>query len=135
MRYAIWYHLHNLKNVRNTHGGVLLLVKLQALACNFTKRNTPPWMFLRFLNCTNDTKSRNGSQIPNRTTHHICISLTHWATLPNLPNLLYSYISTLLPHIFFSSFLDIILSTINCSYHAMHIFLLQILLLNQNLQV
>ena len=29
---AIWYHLHNLKYVKNTHGGVLLLVKLQALA-------------------------------------------------------------------------------------------------------
>ena len=27
---AIWYHLHNLKNVKNTYGGVLLLVKLQA---------------------------------------------------------------------------------------------------------
>ena len=27
---AIWYHLHNLKNVKNTHGGVLLLEKLQA---------------------------------------------------------------------------------------------------------
>ena len=33
MRYAIWYHLYNLKNVKNTHGGVLLLVKLQVLAC------------------------------------------------------------------------------------------------------
>ena len=30
MRYAIWYHLYNLKNVKNTHGGVLILVKLQA---------------------------------------------------------------------------------------------------------
>ena len=28
MRYAICYHLYNLKNVKNTHGGVLLLVKL-----------------------------------------------------------------------------------------------------------
>ena len=28
---AIWPHLYNLKNVKNTHGGVLLLVKLQAL--------------------------------------------------------------------------------------------------------
>ena len=28
MRCAIWYHLHNLKNVKNTHGGVLILVKL-----------------------------------------------------------------------------------------------------------
>ena len=27
---AIWYHLYNLKNVKNTHGGVLILVKLQA---------------------------------------------------------------------------------------------------------
>ena len=26
---AIWYHLYNLKNVKNTHGRVLLLVKLK----------------------------------------------------------------------------------------------------------
>ena len=26
---AIWYHLHNLKNVKNTHEAVLLLVKLK----------------------------------------------------------------------------------------------------------
>ena len=26
---AIWYHLYNLKKVKNTHRGVLLLVKLQ----------------------------------------------------------------------------------------------------------
>ena len=25
---VIWYHLYNLKNVENTRGGVLLLVKL-----------------------------------------------------------------------------------------------------------
>ena len=30
VRCAIWYHLYNLKNVNNTHGGMLLLVKLQA---------------------------------------------------------------------------------------------------------
>ena len=29
MRCAIWYHLYNLKNVKNTHGGVLILIKLQ----------------------------------------------------------------------------------------------------------
>ena len=34
MRYAIWYHLYNLKNVKNTPEGVLLLVKLQAEVCN-----------------------------------------------------------------------------------------------------
>ena len=45
---AIWYHLFNLKNVKNTHGGMLLLVKLQAEACNYTKSNTPPWKFFTF---------------------------------------------------------------------------------------
>ena len=51
-----------LKSVKNTHGGVLILVKLQAEACNFTKGNIPPWVFSRFLNCTNGTKSRNAPQ-------------------------------------------------------------------------
>ena len=37
-----------LKNVKNTHGGVLLLAKLQAKACNFTKSNTPSWVFFTF---------------------------------------------------------------------------------------
>ena len=49
VRCAICYSLHNLKNVKNTHGGVLILVKLQAEACNFTKTNTPPWVFFTFL--------------------------------------------------------------------------------------
>ena len=38
MRCAIWYHLHNLKNVKNTHGEVLIF-----------KINTPPWVFFTFL--------------------------------------------------------------------------------------
>ena len=61
---AIWYHLYNLKNVKNTHGGVLLLVvKLQALACNFTtKSNTPPWVFFTCFKLHNGAKSRNASQ-------------------------------------------------------------------------
>ena len=29
MFWAIWYRLYYVKNVKNTHGGVLLLVKLQ----------------------------------------------------------------------------------------------------------
>ena len=49
MRCAIWYHLYNLKNVKNTHGEVLNLVKFQAKACNFTKINTHPWVFFTFL--------------------------------------------------------------------------------------
>ena len=44
----IWCHMYNLKNVENTHGVVLLLVKLQASACNFNKSNTPPWLFFTF---------------------------------------------------------------------------------------
>ena len=49
MRCTIWYHLYNFKNVKNAHGEVLLLVKLQAaLGCNFTKSNTPPWVFFTF---------------------------------------------------------------------------------------
>ena len=40
---AIWYHLYNLKNVKNAHEGVLLLVKLQA-----TKSNIPPSVFFTF---------------------------------------------------------------------------------------
>ena len=56
------------KTVKNTHGGVLILVKLKAFACNFTKINTPPWVFFTFLNCTNGTKLRNALHMPNRKT-------------------------------------------------------------------
>ena len=54
---AIWYHLINFKNVKNTHGGVLLLVKLQA-----SKSNTPPWVFFMFF------KLYKWYQIAQRTT-------------------------------------------------------------------
>ena len=38
---------------REKHPYVLLLVKLQASACNFTKNNTPPWVFFTFFKlCT-----------------------------------------------------------------------------------
>ena len=46
MHCAIWYHLYNLKNVKNTYGEMSLLVKLQAY---FTKSNNPPWAFFLFL--------------------------------------------------------------------------------------
>ena len=42
---AIWYHLYNLETVKNTHGGMSLLVKLQAYV---TKSNTPLWVFFTF---------------------------------------------------------------------------------------
>ena len=34
--------------MEKTHGAVLLLVKLQAEACNFTKSNTPSRVFFTF---------------------------------------------------------------------------------------
>ena len=48
VRCAIYYHMHHLKNGKNTHGGVLLLVELQAEAYNFDKSKTPPWVFFTF---------------------------------------------------------------------------------------
>ena len=44
---TIWYHLNNLKNVKNTHGGELLVPKV-------TLRHG---CFSRFSNCKNGTKS------------------------------------------------------------------------------
>ena len=38
----------NIKNLKITHGGVLLLVKLRAKATIIPKSNTHPWMFLTF---------------------------------------------------------------------------------------
>ena len=55
--FAIWYHLHNSKNVKNTHGGKLVLVALQALR----KVKLLHRCFSRFLNCSNGTKSRKAS--------------------------------------------------------------------------
>ena len=63
MRCSIWYQLHNLKTVKITHGGVLLLVKIKAETCNFFKSYAPPWVFSRFLNCTNGNKLRKASHL------------------------------------------------------------------------
>ena len=60
---TLWCYLYNLKNVENTHGGVLLLVKLQAKACIFTKSNTPPCVFFTFF------KLFKRYQIAQRTTY------------------------------------------------------------------
>ena len=58
--WVIWYHLCNLKNVKNTHEGVLLLVKLQTETCYFTKSNIPSSVFFTFCN---GSKSRKASQL------------------------------------------------------------------------
>ena len=54
--------MYSLKNMKNTHGSVLLLVKLQAksLQLNFTKSNTLPRVFFTFF------KLQKLYQIPQR---------------------------------------------------------------------
>ena len=59
---AIWYNLYNLKNVKNAHGGVVLLLSCRLKPYNFIKSNTPPWVFFRLFQL---------KMIPNRATHHI----------------------------------------------------------------
>ena len=48
MLFAIWYHLYNVKNMKSTHGEVLLLIKLQASAYSFTKVSFLLWVLFRF---------------------------------------------------------------------------------------
>ena len=55
---AIWYYLYNLRNVKNTYGGVLLLKPATLL-----KVTVLHGCFSRFLNCINGTKSRNAPHI------------------------------------------------------------------------
>ena len=45
-RFAQFGTMYNLKTLKNTHGRVLLLVKLQSEACDF---GTPSWVFLTIL--------------------------------------------------------------------------------------
>ena len=56
MRCTIWYHLYDFKNVKKTHGGVLILATL-------LKLTLPHGCFSRFLICTNATKSHNAPNI------------------------------------------------------------------------
>ena len=63
MRCTIWYHLYNLKNAKNTHGGVLILVTSRFQPATLRKLTLLHGCFSRFLNCTNGTKSRNASHI------------------------------------------------------------------------
>ena len=55
--------IRSLKNVKNTHRGVLLLVKLQASVCNLLKVTLLHGCFPRFLNCPHGAKSRNTPQM------------------------------------------------------------------------
>ena len=46
---TIWHHFYNLKNVTNTDGEVLLLVKVADNSLQLTKNNTPSMVLLTFL--------------------------------------------------------------------------------------
>ena len=61
MHCAIGYPLYNFKNLESTHGGALRLANCRLKP--ETKSNTTPWVFSRFLNCTNGTKSRKASHL------------------------------------------------------------------------
>ena len=50
VRCAIWQHLYNFKKVKNTHGGVLILVKLQAKAKQSNNLNPFPQISINSLN-------------------------------------------------------------------------------------
>ena len=66
----MWYHLCNLKNVKNIRGEVILSVKLQAEFCNFTQINTSSWGLFMFFKYKNSTKSRKASHIRVSSSHN-----------------------------------------------------------------
>ena len=61
---AIWNHSYNFKNMKNTHGGVLLLVELQPftriLAFNFLKSSMGVFHIFKIV-----------QMVPDRARHHI----------------------------------------------------------------
>ena len=67
---AIWYHLYNIKNVKNTHGGVLLLV---------LKVTPLHGCFSCFLNCSNDNKPRKAPHMVNGGMCFIYKGICHWS--------------------------------------------------------
>ena len=60
---AIWYQLYNFKNIKNTRGRLLLLVKLHADSATLLKVTLLHGCFLRFLNSVNGAKSCKAFEI------------------------------------------------------------------------
>ena len=82
VRCTIWYHLYNLKNVKNTHGGVLILVK---------SRNAPHIGTLESFIYTRKKKQAGSKSKINNTHRHCYVFITdselvnfHWITLDNV---------------------------------------------------
>ena len=71
IRLAIWYPFVQSKNVKNTHGGVPLLVKLQAFSQQI-KVTFFHGCFSRFLNCKNGDKSCKTSHLAKTSLKSMC---------------------------------------------------------------
>ena len=86
MRCATWYHLHNLKNVKNNHGGVLLLVKLQASACKLRKwyqiAQRMAYYFLRLKYVTHQPQVEKKSLHPQIHIYPQFTSSQNWTLVP-----------------------------------------------------
>ena len=68
---AICYHLYSLEDVKNTCGGVLLLVTKNTFLHRYSSR---------FLNCTNATKLRKASQMWKITQNLWCLDSKNFST-------------------------------------------------------
>ena len=84
MLFAIWYHLYNLKCLKNTQGGVLLLVsgtllKVPLLCGCFSALLSPPWVFFIFVKLEKWTELRKASCSDS--------SYFQWVLVPRVPNL------------------------------------------------
>ena len=51
---AIWYHLQNIKNIENTHGGVLLLITFS----NAKSNSKSKWVFFKIIQIVPNRKKR-----------------------------------------------------------------------------
>ena len=71
-----------IQNVKNTHGGMLILKPATLLKLTLLHRR-----FSRFWNCTNSTKSRNAAHLIIKHKHNLEMSYDNWIQL-NLSSIL-----------------------------------------------
>ena len=77
---AIWYHLYNLKNVKNTYRGVLLLVRLQAEAQRLRKASHFYFKFIQISSYSNGDLINAIKLVPSVIT--ICSVYLYFRVLP-----------------------------------------------------
>lgn len=87
---ALRVPLYNLKNVQNTHWGVLL-THWQPEACSITKSYTPPSAFLMFFKlCTHGTKSCKAFHI-FELLEFLRQTLMHWSNIQQKHSCIYLF--------------------------------------------